>query len=142
MRILLLAAAAAVTLAGGAAATLAISDDSLALAGSTTTTSSAVAPAGASEDVSGPCDEAEHARAARCAGTAPASTPTGSEPSRRTDGAGRRHHQRHRGSGSDRSGSGHGADDTSGHGGGGDDGHGGGSDGGHGGHGRDHAEDD
>jgi hypothetical protein len=135
MRILLLAAAAAVTLAGGAAATLAISDDSLALAGSTTSTSSA----GAGEDVSGPCDEAEHAREARCAGTAPASTPTGSQPSRRKDDAGRRHHQRHRGSGSDRSGSGDGADDNSGHGGDDDAGHG---DGGHGGHGRDHAEDD
>ena len=67
MRLLFLAAAAAATLAGGAAATLAISDNSLALAGSTTSAAPAVAPARTTEDVSGPCDEAENANDARCA---------------------------------------------------------------------------
>jgi len=140
MRTLLLAAAAAAILAGGAAATLAISDSSLALAGSTTSTLPAVAPARTTEDVSGPCDEAEHANDARCAGTtASTATRPAAKATRREDGAGHRHRGRHGRSGSAPSGgdsSGRRGGDNSGPGGGDDRGHGGG------GHGRDHAEDD
>jgi hypothetical protein len=157
MRILLLAAAAAVILAGGAAATLAISDSSLALSGSTTSTSPPVAPARTTEDVSGPCDEAEHAGEARCAGTTTAARP-GAKAPRHDDRVGHRRHGRDRDDGSSHSGSvedrdgssrsgsvedrggtsGRGGDDNSG----GNKGRGGGDDRGHGGHGRDHAEDD
>src|SRR6266508_5949562 len=93
MRFLLLAAAAAALLVGGAAATLAISDNSLARAGSTTSTLPAVAPAGTTEDVSGPCDEAEHANDPRCAGTT-TSTTTTRKATRREDRAGHRHRGR------------------------------------------------
>jgi hypothetical protein len=160
MRILLLAAAAALTLIGGAAATVAITDHSLALAGSTTSASPAVSPARTTEDVSGPCDEAEHANDARCAGTGATTTgKAASKATRREDRAGHRHRgQRGRG-GSGRSVSssgpsaddhgGHGSDDASGRGAdnsgsGSDDGggHGGGGNSGHGGGGRDHPEDD
>ena len=77
MRLLFLALAAAAILMGGAAATLAISDHSLALAGSTTSAAPAVAPARTTEDVSGPCDEAEHANDARCAATTTSTTSQG-----------------------------------------------------------------
>src|SRR3954454_11489482 len=90
MRLLILAAAAAALLVGGAAATLAISGNSLAVAGgSTTSTLPSGAPARTSEDVSGPCDEAEHGDDARCAATSPP-TPTakGTGPE---DRAGHRH---------------------------------------------------
>ena len=142
MRTLLIAAAAAAILAGGAAATLAITDSSLALAGSTTSTLPAVAPARTTEDVSGPCDEAEHANDARCAGTTTATKPAG-QATPREDRAGPRHRGRHGRSGSSSSGSGSSGDDSSGRG-GGNNGHGDGDDSGHGGggHGRDHAEDD
>src|SRR4051812_5934986 len=90
MRFLILAAAAAALLVGGAAATLAISGNSLAVAGgSTTSTLPSVDPARTAEDVSGPCDEAEHANDARCAGTS-TTTPT-PKGSRREDRAGHRH---------------------------------------------------
>ena len=73
MRMLLLALVAAAILVGGAAAAVAISDNSLSLAASTTSaTTAAPATTGTArepgEDVSGPCDEAEHAKDARCAG--------------------------------------------------------------------------
>ena len=130
MRLLFLAAAAAAILIGGAAATLAISDHSLALAGSTTSAAPAVAPARTAEDVSGPCDEAEHANDPRCAAT----TASTAKATRREDRAGHRHRGRHHRNDATRSASGPGpsatddSDDNSGHGGGG--------------HGRDHAEDD
>ena len=163
MRVLLLAVAAVVLGAVGAAAALSISDSSLARSGSTTSTLPSVAPARTTEDVSGPCDEAEHANDARCTGTA---TTTQRDANRREDRAGHRHRERHGrdeggargtvdnggrgssgaggGSGDDSSGSSHGGG-NSGPGGGGDDGggHSGGGSSGHGGGGgRDHPEDD
>jgi hypothetical protein len=159
MRILLLAAAAAAILAGGAVAMVAVSDDSLALSSATTSPSPGVSPARTTEDVSGPCDEAEHANDPRCTGAEAATT-------RREDRAGHHHREGHgdRGGADRGTTAGHdatddrvtGIDDQSGHSGGGDrrgsnngpgggnTGHGGGGDdsGGHGGHGRDHPEDD
>ena len=171
MRFLILAAAATALLIGGAAASLAISGNSLAVAGgSTTSTLPSVAPARTTEDVSGPCDEAEHANDARCGRTT--TTAPAAKANRREDRAGHRHRHGGRqgrddstsrsGPGSGQSGDdsavrgvddngGHGSDDTSGHGGGGNSGrggsedgggHGGGSGSGHGGGGRDHPEDD
>jgi hypothetical protein len=133
MRLLFLAVAATAILIGGAAATLAISDHSLALAGSMTSAAPAVALTRTTENVAGPCDEAEHANDARCAAT---TTSTTTKATRREDGAGHRRRGRHGRSGASRSASGptgvdnsdHGGDDNSEH-------HGGG-------HGRDHAEDD
>jgi hypothetical protein len=131
MRLLFLAVAAAAILIGGAAATLAISDHSLALAGSTTSAAPAVAPTLTTEDVSGPCDEAEHASDARCAATTPS---TRTKPTRREDGAGHRHRGRLGRSGASRSASGPaGVDDGD---------HGGDDHSGHRGHGRDHGDDD
>ena len=140
MRLLFLAAAAAAILIGGAAATLAISDHSLALAGSTTSAAPAVAPARTAEDVSGPCDEAEHANEARCAAT---TSPT-AKATRREDRAGHRHRGRHHRNEATRSASGPNATDDLGRDSDGNGGHGGGDNSGHGGggHGRDHAEDD
>jgi len=55
--------------------------------------------AGGSGDVSGPCDEAEHAQDARCTGAAPAQAQRRNDDGRRDD------HGRHRrGKGSGRSG--------------------------------------
>jgi uncharacterized membrane protein YgcG len=156
MRFLILAAAAAALLIGGAAATLAISGNSLALAGgSTTGTLPSVAPARTTEDVSGPCDEAEHANDARCAGTTTTTTTPAAKATRREDRAGHRHRGRHGRGGESRAvpssgpsaddNRGRGSDDGSGHDGGNsgrgsDDG--GGDNSGHGGGGRDHPEDD
>jgi hypothetical protein len=164
MRFLVLIAAAGGFPVGGAAATLAISGNSLAVAGgSTTSTLPSVAPARTTEDVSGPCDEAEHANDARCAGTTTTTTKPGAKATRREDRAGHGHGGRHaRNDGASRSGpvSGQssgdgvvrGGGDTSGHGGAGNRGRGGSDDGGghggsgsgsgHGGGGRDHPEDD
>src|SRR5213595_3016217 len=90
MRFLILAAAAAALLVGGAAATLAISGNSLAVAGtSTTSTLPSVAPARTADDVSGPCDEAEHADDTRCAGTT--TTKRAAKAARHEDRAGHRH---------------------------------------------------
>jgi hypothetical protein len=146
MRIMLIAAAAAAILVGGAAAMLAVSDHSLALAGSTTTsTSPAVAPARPVEDVSGPCDEAEHANDPRCAGSAANRPAAKAKATRREDRAEHRQRGRHGRDASSRTGATHDADDDRGgdddHRGGGNSGPGGGDDD-HGGHGRDHAEDD
>ena len=160
MRFLLLAVAAIALFAGGAAATLAISGNSLAVAGgSTTSTLPSVAPARTTEDVSGPCDEAEHANDARCAGTTTTTNKPAAKATRREDRAGHRHRGRHgHDDGASRSGpgsgqsvddnGGRGSDDNSGHGGGGNSGRGGSDEGGghggsgHGGGGRDHPEDD
>jgi hypothetical protein len=158
MRVLLLAVAAVVLGALGAAAALSISDSSLARSGSTTSTLPSVAPARTTEDVSGPCDEAEHADDARCAGTTTTTTAPRRDANRREDRARHRDRERHGrddsgargtvdnsgpgrsggggGSGDDNSGSGHGGGGNSGPGGGGHDGSG------HGGGGRDHPEDD
>ena len=132
---------------------VAVSDNSLDLAGSTTTASPGVAPARATEDrttttsrttedVSGPCDEAEHANDPRCKGAGK---------TRRDD----RH--RNRGGSTTQTTTGHDANDDrvtgvddGDHRGGSNSGPGGssgsnsgpGGGGGHGGHGRDHAEDD
>src|SRR3954453_22597132 len=90
MRFLILAAPPAALLVGVAAATLAISGNSLAVAGgSTTSTLPSVAPARTSEDVSGPCDEAEHADDARGPGTSTTKPPA--KVTRREDRAGHRH---------------------------------------------------
>jgi hypothetical protein len=149
MRFLLVVAAAAVLLVGGAAATLAISGNSLAVAGgSTTSTLPSVAPARTTQDVPGPCDEAEHANDARCAGTT--ATKPAANANRREDRAGHRHRRggqqgrqdtgRRSWPGSGQAGAsnrgpGRSDDDGGGHG-------GSGSGSGHGGGGRDHPEDD
>jgi hypothetical protein len=129
MRLLLLAVAAPAPHRGGAPATLAISDHSVALAGSTTSAAPAVAPAAATEDGAGPCDEAKHANDARCAATTTTAT-------RRRDGAGHGRRGRHAHRNPSPSASRPGGDDH--------DDHRGDDNGGHrgGGHGRDHAEDD
>jgi hypothetical protein len=158
MRVLFLAVAAVVLGAVGAAAALSISDSSLARSGSTTSTLPSVALARTTEDVSGPCDEAEHANDARCARTTTTTTTTRRDANRREDRARHRHRERHErddggargtvddsgpgrssgsgGAGDDNNGSGHGGGGNSGPGGGGHDGSG------HGGGGRDHPEDD
>jgi hypothetical protein len=153
MRIVLIAAAAAAILVAGAAAMLAVSDRTLALAGSTTTSASpAIAPARTVEDVSGPCDEAEHANDPRCSGSAAARKPAAkTKATRREDRADhRRRHDDSRPSGAAHDANDdrvtgvddhHRGDGNSGPGGGGNSWPGSGGDD-HGGHGRDHAEDD
>ena len=104
-------------LSGGSGDTPTLDTPSLATtttsSGGTTTVGTTTTEDEAGEDISGPCDEAEHANDPRCTGVAPQAGDDGA------DDAGD-HHGRNRGhGGDDESGDDHGG--NSGHGGGGED---------------------